>query len=244
MSTPWIDTTLWSCAAALQHGFALSWIFPLWIMSQCSFPSSFTHAVESEFTLFRSQRCIHTHCLIVPLHNALLTQRTVYHSWAQSSCTDPVDIWLIVPTENLSEFPAVSQKAKGKCYLLQSRGGPSAHTAAGYQWASEEMNVSIFQSTLIFCIQFTWGQTELQMLDCRTCQRTPPPPTPIWPSDTVTTGNTSGTDLTATQEVCVGAHSGDKDRTGSRGCRERSRVTLYWIIWINNRAGCGGSRFH
>lgn len=170
MSTPWIDTTLWSCAAALQHGFALSWIFPLWIMSQCSFPSSFTHAVESEFTLFRSQRCIHTHCLIVPLHNALLTQRTVYHSWAQSSCTDPVDIWLIVPTENLSEFPAVSQKAKGKCYLLQSRGGPSAHTAAGYQWASEEMNVSIFQSTLIFCIQFTWGQTELQMLDCRTCQ--------------------------------------------------------------------------
>ena len=69
-------------------------------------------------------------------------------------------------------------------------------------------------------------------------------PPPIWPSDTVTTGNTSGTDLTATREVCVGAHSGDKDRAASRGCRERSRVTLYWIIWINNRAGCRGSRFH
>ena len=30
----------------------------------------------------------------------------------------------------------------------------------------------------------------------------------------------------------------------SQGCRESSRVTLYWIIWINNREGCRGSRFH
>ena len=46
------------------------------------------------------------------------------------------------------------------------------------------------------------------------------PPRPVStfePSDTVTTGSTSGTDLTATREVCVRAHSGDKDRTSLTG---------------------------
>lgn len=41
------------------------------------------------------------------------------------------------------------------------------------QPATKGMNINIFQNTVALCIQFTWGQTELRLQGCRTCERAP-----------------------------------------------------------------------
>lgn len=152
--------------------------------------------------------CIHAHCLIVPRYNALFIQCTVYHSWAQSSCTDTVDIWLIAPMENFMEFPAVFQRGngKGKCHLLQSRGGTFwLHSSRLSMTRTKEMTVSIFQTTVVFCIQFTWEHMELQLQDCRTWE--PPPRSAHLDHLTQWQQGTSGTHFTTTREVFVWAQS-------------------------------------
>lgn len=112
------------------------------------------------------------------------------------------------------------QKGKGKCHLLQSRGSTFwPHSSR------QSMTKTMRWMSAVFCIQFTWGQMELQLRDCRTCEWAP------WSAylDHLTQWQqgTSGT-----REVWVWAQW---SQGASQGCGERSSVALYWIIWINNQ---------
>lgn len=158
--------------------------------------------------------CIHTRCVIEPLYNALFTQCTVYHSWAWSSCTDPVESWLIAPSENLTEFPAVFQKVKGKgkCHLLQSRGGTFwPHSSRLSVTKTKEMNVSIFQTTATI-ISYDTDSSFLYSAHVRASRaptaglqnlRASPPVSTFGPSDNVTTGNLGDRFHNDTGSVCL-----------------------------------------
>lgn len=50
------------------------------------------------------------HLYTKPCSQCSCIQRAIHEPGAQA---DPVDIWLIAPVENLSEFPAVFLKGKG-----------------------------------------------------------------------------------------------------------------------------------
>lgn len=191
--------------------------------------TALTHPVKSEFTMFSlnifSSIQVELYTYILPNCTPIQCLVHTVHSISFMS-PDPVDMWLNAPAENLTEFPAVFQKVKGKCHLLQSRGSTFwPHSSRQSMTKTMRWMSAYFQSTVVFCIQFTWWQMELQLQDCKTCERAP------WSAylDHLTQWQqrTSGT-----QEVCVWAQ---RSQGASQGCGERSGVTLHRIIWINNQ---------
>lgn len=168
---------------------------------------------------------------------------TVCHSWDRSSFTEPVDIWLIALMENLTEFPAVFQKGtgKGKWHLFQSRGNtfwPRSSRLSVTGKSNQEgecqhiSNGSIisYGTTVVFCIQFMW-----QSSNCKTAEPAGKPPSQhiwtIWHCD----NREPQGHISQQHGKCVFEHSGAEDRTASEGSREKSGVTFYWLISINNQ---------
>lgn len=138
------------------------------------------------------------------------------------------DIWLAVPVENLTQFPVVlfkKAKERGTTYC-RAQAVRSGHTAASSQ-GDEYQHISKHSSSLYSVHVRADGAPTAGLQNMRVS----PPVSTFGPSDTVTTGSPRGQTVHQQRSVCVCVCE----------CRERSPVTLYWIIYNQTQAAENGA---
>lgn len=131
---------------------------------------AFTHRVQSE-NFFKPL------CLIVCIHTVIIAPYTMRcsHS-AHYTIHEPETHWISGSWRQWKTWLTFQQffiKAKGNATYYRAEAVLEHTQQQAINEPTKEMNVSIFQTTVVFCIQFTWGWTELQLQDFRTFKRAP-----------------------------------------------------------------------